>query len=278
MNRPTGGADDFASLRERIAQSYPGLSPQLRSIAEFSVANLDAMAVETAQTLAHRMQVPPSSLVRFAQALGYRGFNDMKRDFREHLMYRLGEAREREAIREQSTTGAIAVVDALISEARRDLERLAKELDRKQFDRAVIELAAADHIYVAAQQSAFPLSALFHWTLICLGKPCHLVDNLGGFAAREVELLGLDDTLLAITFAPYQAGVVRAAQGHADRGGLVVAVTDTVLSPLAQVARVTVEVQVHSPTTAHPLAAASCVVQALAIAIGETRRPARPSL
>lgn len=258
------------AIAERIAERYPDLSPQLRSIAEFSIANLDAMAVETARTLAERMHVPPSSLVRFAQELGYRGFSDMKREFRDLLMYRLAETREREAIRGQAGTGAVAVVDALISEARRSIDKLAKELDRTRFDRAVIELAAADRLHVAAQQASYPLGCLFHWTVICLGQPCHLLDHGGGFGPRQAELLGKDDALLAISFPPYQAQVVQTAKAHAAGGGLVVAVTDTILSPLAEVARITVETPQQMPSTAHPLTAAATVVQALAIALGET--------
>ena len=85
----------FAGLRERIARAYPELSPQLRAIAEFSIQNADTVAVETAQQLAKRIGVPPSSMVRFAQTLGYAGFNELKRDFRDNLVYRMGEIRER---------------------------------------------------------------------------------------------------------------------------------------------------------------------------------------
>lgn len=263
---------DAVGLRERIAKSYPELSPQLRVIAEFSVANLDTMAVETAQTLARRMDVPPSSLVRFAQALGYRGFNEMKQDFREHLMYRLGEARERETIREQTATGAIAVVDALISEARRDLDRFAKELDRKQFDRAVLELAAAERIAIFAQQASYALGVLFQSTLLALRRCSDLIDDRAGTALQQIELLRPDTTLLALTFPPYQPTVVRAAKLHAEAGGTVVGITDTLLSPLAKAARITVEVPQRTPTTAQPIAGMVCIVQALAIAIGEQRR------
>lgn len=268
----SGGDGAFASMRERIARFYPELSPQLRTIAEFSVANPDAVAVDTAQELAKRMAVPPSSLVRFAQTLGYRGFNELKQDFREHLMYRLAEIREREAISEQTATGSIAVVDALMSAARRDLDRLYKGLDRKQFDRAVIELVRADRIYVSAQQAAYPLGCIFHWTALSLGSTSHLLDNAGGFSGRQTELMGQDDAILAISFTPYQSAVVRVAKAHAARGGIVVAVTDTVLSPLASVARVIIEVPQQMPITAHPLVMGTCILQALAISVGETRR------
>jgi DNA-binding MurR/RpiR family transcriptional regulator len=263
---------DLAGLRERIARSYPELSPQLRSIAEFSVANIDVMAVETAQNLAKRMDVPPSSLVRFAQALGYRGFNEMKHDFREHLMYRLGEAREREAIREQTATGAIAVLDALLSDSRRDLDRFAKELDRKQFDRAVLELAAAEDLAIVAQHASYALAVLFQQTLLALGRSCDLLDDRAGLLLQQVEFLRRDTVLLALSFPPYQPTVVRAAKLHRDLGRSVVGITDTLLSPLAKAGQITLEVPQRTPTTAQPVAGAACLLQALAIAIGEQRK------
>jgi DNA-binding MurR/RpiR family transcriptional regulator len=90
--------------------------------------------------------------------------------------------------------------------------------------------------------------------------------------------MGQDDAILAISFTPYQSAVVRAAKTHAARGGIVIGVTDTVLSPLAGVARVIVEVPQQMPITAHPLVMGTCILQALAISVGETRgsAPHRP--
>lgn len=261
----------FAGLRERIARAYPELSPQLRAIAEFSIQNADTVAVETAQQLAKRIGVPPSSMVRFAQTLGYAGFNELKRDFRDNLVYRMGEIREREAISAHPASGAIAVADALMSEARRDLDKLFKELDRKQFDRAVIELVRADRIHVLAQQTSFALGCIFHATALSLGTPSNMLDEAGSFFGRQIELLGLEDAILAISFAPYQTSVVRGAKLHAARGGTVVAVTDNVLSPLAAIAKVTIETPQRSPIASHPLVIGTCVLQALAIAVNETR-------
>jgi DNA-binding MurR/RpiR family transcriptional regulator len=276
MTKGPEEAKTLSGMRSRIVKHYSALSPQLQNIAQFALSNPDAMAVQTAQQLAKQLSVQPSSIVRFAQALGYSGFNEMKQGFRANLIYRMGEASEQEQIRKQPATGTVAVLDALLNEGRRDLDRIGKDIDRKAFDRAVAELVKADQIYVVGQQLAFPLASLFCWTLLRFDRQCHLLDNVGGFSLRMTELAAKDDVLLAISFPPYQSSVIQSAKQHFDRGGKVVALTDTPLSPLAPSAALLIEVPQRTPTTSHSLVAATCVVQALAIAIGETGRKAEP--
>lgn len=266
---PRGEQDSFLEMRARIAERYPTLSPQIQAIAQFALANPETMAVETTMQLAKRLNVQPSSLVRFAQALGYRGYNEMKERFRAHLIFRMADTRDQEATRRQKDAGATGVVDAMLTESRIELDRLTGTLDRQAFDRAVEALAGAAQIYVVAQHIAFPFGCLFAWTLLRFGRQCHLLDNVGGFALRGSELAGPRDVTLAISFAPYQPSVVQGAKAHVDLGGTVVAITDTPLSPLAPFAQILLEVPHNDPPTAHSLVGATCLVQALAISVGQ---------
>ncbi len=128
------------------------------------------MAVETAVQLAERLAVQPSSLVRFAQALGYRGFNEMKSRFRAHLIFRIADTRDQEAMRRGSGTASNEVLGNLLDEGRAELEWLAAELSQREFQKAVSTLIKADQIYVVAQQIAFPFATLFAWTLLRFGR------------------------------------------------------------------------------------------------------------
>lgn len=256
-------------LRERIVERYSALSPQHRTIAEFALANPDEMAVETAKELAARMSVPTSSIVRFAQSLGYDGFNALRDELRRALVYKLGDARERAAIRDQAATGAVAVLDAMLHEGARDIERLSRAIDRSRFDHAARELRRAGTIALSGQQACYSIAVLMHWTLLSLGRRCRIADSAGGYGAREVELLGPDDALVAISFAPYQLAVVETAQAAQTRGCTVVALTDSPVSPLAAHADIVVEIPQRTPMTAHPLAVGLLAAQSLAIAVGE---------
>ena len=112
----------------------------------------------------------------------------------------------------------------------------------EHFREAANHLAHASEIYVTAQHAAFAYATLFSWTLLRYHRQCHLLDNAGGFALRQSELAGPLDTTLAISFEPYQPSVVQAAKAHADRGGTVISVTDSPLSPLARYSNILLEV------------------------------------
>lgn len=219
----------FLQMRERIVERYPALSPQLKSIAQFALANPDMMAVETAAQLSERLRTPASSLVRFAQALGYSGFLEMRRAFNLHLMYRAQVLEAPVPV----VHGAAALVGEALSAARRSLSVFEHDFDADAFNRAAEALHGARQIFVAAQHRSYPLASLFAWTMLEEGRSCILLDNVGGYALRQSNLAEPEDATLTISFNPYQPSVVEAAKAHAERGGTVVAVTDTELSPLA---------------------------------------------
>jgi len=230
------GSERYFQLRERIVAAYPELSLQLKSIAQFALQNPDRMAVETTSQLAARLGVPPSGIVRFAQAMGYSGFLEMKRTFSEHLMYR---AQALDAPEPADDRPAGHLVSA-IAQARRDLALLEREheLEVDLFEDAVGALDATGNVFVSAQHASYPFASLFAWRMIEGGRQCILLDNVGGTALRLSELAGPSDATLAISFSPYQPSVVEAATAHRRHGGSIVAITDTMLSPLVPHANV----------------------------------------
>lgn len=255
----------FMEIRSRIVAGYPELSPQLQSIAQFALSNPETMATETVVQLAERLNVPPSSIVRFAQAIGCSGFSEMKRGFSTHLVF-LAKSQGHTLISGDGKDSASAL-GSFVDAARRELDALERDVDTKAFDRAVGKLASAKEIYVAAQHTSFAIGSLFAWSLIEAGRQCLLLDNVGGFALRQSELAGASDATLCISFSPYQPSVVQAAQAHFERGGTVVAITDTPLSPLAPYASELLIVPGLTAVANNSLVCAVCVVRALATAI-----------
>ena len=74
------------------------------------------MALETITVIAERVQVPRSSLIRFAQAFGYDGFSAMQRVFRSQLVERTADYAERSGACESDlASGSASVLDRLAS-------------------------------------------------------------------------------------------------------------------------------------------------------------------
>lgn len=267
--RLTGQSDvrDFAALRARIVERYPMMSKQLQAIAEFALQKPEVMAVETVARLSEMMSLPPSTFIRFAQALDYSGFSEMKRDFSNYLMFRMREI----SVPEASTSGEEDPVSRLVHAGIEELSALNATIDRAKFGEIAGVLAAADTIFVTAQHLSYPLAALFAWSLLQEGHECVLLDNVGGFALRQSQSAGARDVTVAISFAPYQPSVVQQAHAHQERGGTVIAITDSEVSPLATAATHSLILHGLAPNKAGALSGATCLIRALACALIEIR-------
>src|SRR4029079_18391687 len=90
-----GVARDYEELQGEIARRFQALSPQLQRIARFTLEHPQHVALDTVAAAAEKAEVQPSAMVRFAQALGFDGYTDMQRIFRDRLVERSSSYRER---------------------------------------------------------------------------------------------------------------------------------------------------------------------------------------
>ena len=73
---------DFEKLKAEINSRYAAMSPRLQQIARFALAHPNEIALQNISMISSRLGVAPSSMIRFAKALDYRGFSDMQAVFR----------------------------------------------------------------------------------------------------------------------------------------------------------------------------------------------------
>ena len=83
---PAAAPASVDEFRQRLAEVSTSLPRRLRQCADYIAANTDRIAVSTVAELAAGADVPPSALMRFCQILGFAGFSDMQRLFREALL------------------------------------------------------------------------------------------------------------------------------------------------------------------------------------------------
>lgn len=264
--------ETFDALKRSIGDRFPTLPRQLRVIAEYVVENPDDMALETVAALAERMQVQPSSLVRFAQALGYDGFSAMQRIFRTRLIE--GTPTYRERIRQiRGTVGTSAprldtVASQAIQQGIASLEHLGDSLRLRDLDAAIGILARARDIYLVAHRRSFPVVFYMSYALARLERRCHLVDGVGGLFTQQIKLATPKDAVLAVSFRTYSPDVVECVRERRAAGVPVVAVTDSPLSPLVGLADASFEIQDDNSQPFRSLVAPMCLAQALIVGLG----------
>ncbi len=265
-------ATNYDELKDSIARAYPGMSKQLQRIARFALEKPAELALGTVAVVAEATAVQPSAMIRFANALGYRGFSDMQQVFRGHLVERSASYRERiDVLRRKQRNGQRApagVLHQLVGDSVGELGHLEESIREADLKAAVKLLAGADRVHVLAQRRSFPVASYLAYALGQLELKTHLLDGAGGMLRENLRSIDKRDVLLVASFRNYAPEVVEAAQECAARGVPVVAITDGPLSPLVAHAKVCFELADDSTRPFRSLVAPLCLAQALVMSTG----------
>jgi len=280
MSSPAGTYDE---LQAEIGRRYPTLSPQLQRIARFALERPQDVALDTVAAASSKVEVQPSAMVRFAQALGYGGYTDMQRVFRDRLVERSHSYRERIATMrkgpEKRGARPKAVLRDFVADSIAKLSHLEEHVPEELLRDAVVLLARAKRIHLLAQRRAFPVACYLSYALAQLEMPVTLMDGVGGMLGEQARGLGEDDVLVAVSFRNYSPDVIEIADHCHRRGVPVVVITDSALSPLAKSAAVSFDLGDASDRPFRSLVEPMCLAQALVVSVGHelaVRVPRKP--
>ncbi len=270
---PPSPPRDFDSLRTVLIDRRDELPKRLTQVAAFAVDNPDEIAFGTVAAIAAQASVQPSTLVRFAQALGYAGFSDMQKVFRSRLREGVADYRERlDALKaREADSGAHGLLDGFAEAAVFSLARLRQGLDPEALDRVVDLLVDAETIYILGQRRSFPIAAYLVYAFAKIGVRAVLVDNVGSMANEILRFAGPRDAALAVSFTPYAPVTVDLARDLSSRKVPIAAVTDSAFSPLTQISTAWVEIVEADFGGFRSVAATFVLAITIAVAVGERR-------
>lgn len=257
-------------FRARLAEEAEGLPKRLRQCADHIAANTDRIAVSTVADIATGAQVPPSAVMRFCQIMGFSGFSEMQRLFRDAYAPGFPDYATRLGNLKAGSAGRPAALVAEFVEAGRlSLEGLATGLDEAALEQAVSTLTWADTIHIIGLRRAYPVASYLAYIFEKMAVPAMIHEGAGKLDHRHALRKG--DAVLAITFAPYSEETIALAQDARARGLPVVALTDHLTSPLARVASAVLTVTEVDFGAFRSLSATIAMAISLAVAVGSAR-------
>ncbi len=266
---------DFEALKSLLQTQGSALPKRLRQVAVFALDRPDEFAFGTAARLADVAEVQASTLVRFAQTLGYAGFSDLQTVFRDHLKKSFPDYRDRLtklSTRDGQAAGPAALFEGFVHAATVSLERAEQDLDVAKLEKAVDTLAQAECIYIMGARRMFPVATYFAYACGNLGLKAFLIDQIGGLGPEQVGHASSRDALLAISFTPYAPASIDTARSAVGRGVPLVALTDSAFSPLCPLADVWLELAEADFGAFRSLAATFALTMTLAVATAEARQ------
>ena len=253
-----------------MAEKSGSFSKGQRQIAEYIKEHYDRAAYMTASRLGAVVEVSESTVVRFANALGFEGYPEMQRALQELARTHLTAA-QRMGVADNLMDRATVLDKVLLGDADK-IKRTLEELDRTAFENAVTQIANARKIYIIGSRSAASLAGFLTFNFrLMFDNVCHVEVSSGSEMFEQILSIGPRDVLVAISFPRYSSRTVRAVQYAHNSGANVVALTDSAQSPLSPFADQLLTARSDMASFVDSLAAPLSIINAMAAAVSMVR-------
>ena len=233
--RRAGGSEDVI---DELRRQYDRLTQSQKRIAEYIVDHPDRVAFSTVDQMAGQLGVNPSTIVRFTYRLGLKGFPDLQERTRQLVRGQLSAASE--IVNENSVLVHLegTTFGTSLGQDLQNLRRTIAALKVEDLQRASHMIAAARRVFVVGSFNAYSVAFYLGLALDRIrGNTTVWSGDMKLQASQSLDL-GPDDCMVAFTSAPYAVSTQRAALLAKEARSKVIAVTDTPISAVGQIADV----------------------------------------
>ena len=263
-------ATNLNELQEQVRSRYNGLSKRLQQVAHYLLDNKNSVAFDTIAILADKANVPPSTLIRFANAFHFKGFNEMKLLFQRHLMGEMDNEKLTYKQQDKKEPPNLNEPDYILQEFAQAnshaLQQLAHQTHKDMLNKTIQLLEYAETIYIGGFHHSFSAASYFFHALSHIPCETVFVNCLGGMYKEQLRNITHRDVLFGIHFHPYSEEMQKMCEIAAYKEAKQIIVTDSPISPLASLSDVCLTVKEAQIKMFRSQTSTLCLLQALSVA------------
>lgn len=254
-------------LLTAIAKCMHEFSKSQKLIGEFILNQYDKAAFMTAQKLGNAVNVSESTVVRFANEMGFAGYPEMQRSLQSLIKNRLTSLQRMEIA--SARMGETGILNAVLTQDIDKIRRTLEETSEEAFNAAVDKITGAGKIYILGAMSSSALARFLDYYLKLMFDNVVFVEAVSTSGIyQQIIRINSNDTFIALSFPRYSLTTVKAAQYAKKQGANIVAITDSVKSPLSEYADQLLLARSDMVSFADSLVAPLSLINALIVALG----------
>ena len=261
----TEGSD----LLVRLNKNYKTLSKGQKQLAAYITENYDRAAFITASKMGRIVGVSESTVVRFAYALGYDGYPELQKSLQELIRNKLT------SVQRIQLTGDLQPNDVLRSVLKSDVSNIRATIDaidNASFNAAINALLEAKKVYIVGLMSAAPLAQFLAYYLGFVMDNVVMVSGAMGNIYEDLFRISSEDVCIGISFPRYSNRTIDALDFARGKGATIIAITDSVSSPIAEKAEHALIARSDMAGFADSLVAPLSLINAIIVACSLRRR------
>lgn len=258
-------------LIHRIKNNYSGFSKGQKLLANYISQHYDKAVFMTAAKLGKIVGVSESTVVRFANELGYDGYPKLQRALEELVKTKLTSIQ-----RVEVTSDRIDQSHILKSVLQSDAEKIKttlEEIDEAVFDLAIDMILGARRVYILGVRSSAALASFmaFYFNLVFDNVKLIQTDSVSEMF-EQMYRIDERDVVIGISFPRYSKRTLAAMEFAKSRSAHVITITDSPQSPMIPYADCALTARSDMASFVDSLVAPLSLVNAIIVAICMKRK------
>jgi len=214
-------------LLQRLAKGAGSYSTNQRVLAKYVQAHYQTVAFSTVSQLAEQSGVSEATVVRFAKALGFKGYPDFQKEVR-----RLVRADLKGTERFQLSPADASPLDIVLQKEIENLGALREGFDPSAFRQALKLLRGASEVLVVGARATAPLAGHLAFGLGKLGMRCSRASSVTSDTYDQIHRLDRKACVIVVGFPRYLRELVEVLDFAKSAKLASLAITDSAFSPL----------------------------------------------
>lgn len=216
----------MTNILKIIYKEYDSFTPSKRRIADYIINHTNYITYDTLSELADKIGTSTTSIVRFAQSLGFDGYSGLQTSIRDytHADDPFNASKTLDNIEHKTTH------DLFKQSIDKDIENLnqtLKTIDPSLLEAAVSRINTARNVYIIGYNDSFTLAYYMTMRLGQIRENVHLLQSVGGVYPYEIVDSNEEDLLIAYWFPRYSLYTLNIINRIKKNNGNVIIITSS---------------------------------------------------
>lgn len=267
--------EKHVNLLKIIQNNFNKLSKGQKLIAKFIMDDYDRAAFMTAAKLGATVGVSESTVVRFANTLGYKGYKELQKELQELIKNKLTTV-QRISL-SSDFTDYENILKQVIKKDMDNIEKTINEIDYGEFHKAIEAALKAKNVFILGLRSSSFLAGYLGFYLNFLLDNVKIVKSGPNDVFEQLLKSDKDDLIIGISYPRYSKRTLEALAFGKRKGCQIVGITDSLVAPATKYTDITLVASSNMLSFVDSLVAPMSLLNALIIAIGMEKKDATTS-
>lgn len=256
----------YADPLKVIQNNFNYLSKGQKKIAEYIINDYDKAAFMTASSLGEMVGISESTVVRFANTLGYSGYKDLQKSLQELIKNKLTTVQRLSMVNSYSNDESI--LRKVLEKDMENIEKTINEMDYENFEKSIELILNSEKVYIIGMRSSNFLAGYLGFYLSFLLKNVKVVTSGPNDVFEQLLNANDKDLVIGISYPRYSKRTLEALEYCKEKGCKIISITDSLISPASNDADLSLIASSDMLSFVDSLVAPMSLINALIVAIG----------